>query len=349
MKRPSLCIVTEAKDLQDGLFGNVFDHVFQILPYLFEKKLFPAWRICASEYGDPPDHVTIPGAVDIAYQQPAGPYHEISLADLRRQQGRIIGSDWHATSHMWKTYFSIPPRILAQADTALPKGRALGLHYRGNDKLTNLTDSNPFTQDDFLALVLEFLEHRSDFDFIFAATDEYTFVKKLGAAVRLPVINLGEVGFHKAANQTTPKRGKADRAMLDCVLLSRCLCVLETSSTLLSFAKVFNPDLEIYRTAASKLFTDVPYFPVAFIPVLPTNSVQGKEILQRSLVGEWTLAPEMERFLKPFVSVRRKPIRQALFRMGYRLGADTLIRKAAEVRRRQISNSLRRRAKLNAC
>jgi hypothetical protein len=57
----------------------------------------------------------------------------------------------------------------------------------------------------------------------------------------------------------------------------------------------------------------------------------------------------MERFLKPFVSVRRKPIRQALFRMGYRLGADTLIRKAAEVRRRQISNSLRRRAKLNAC
>ncbi len=348
MKRPSLCIVTEAKDLQDGLFGNVFDHVFQILPYLFEKKLFPAWRICASEYGDPPDHVAIPGAVDIAYQQPAGPYHEISLADLRRQQGRIIGSDWHATSHMWKTYFSIPPRIVAQADAALPKGRALGLHYRGNDKLTNLTDSNPFTQDDFLALVLEFLERRSDFDFIFAATDEYTFVKRLGAAVRLPVINLGEVGFHKAANQTTSKRTKADRAMLDCVLLSRCHCAIETSSALPSFAKVFNPDLEIYRTAASKLFKDVPYFPVAFIPILPTTSTRAADTLQRSLVGDWTFVPQMRRYLKRFASVRRKPLRQAIFRLGYRLGADNLIRKAAELRSQQIRRRLRAQRRMEA-
>src|SRR6202022_4371104 len=99
--------------------------------------------------------------------------------------------------------------------------------------------------------------------------------EKLRSFINLPVINLGEVEFHMAAEHTVTRAEKTDRAMLDCVLLSRCECLIETSSALPSFAKLLNPKLEIYRCAASKLFgklyTNMPYFPVAHVPVLPVN------------------------------------------------------------------------------
>ncbi len=340
--KPPLCIVTNPEDMNDGLFGNVLYTVFQVLPYLYAERLFPAWRICASQYGNPPDFVTVPGVLDLAYQTPSGPYHTIAISDLRRQQGRVLGNDWDQLSAMWHTYFKIPLRVLAQADRALPAGRGLGIHYRGNDKLTTLDDSNPFTQQDFLALVQEFLATRSGFDYFFAATDEFSFVNKLRAMTTLPVVNLGEVGFHKAMHQTTPRSEKTDRALLDSILLSRCHCVIETSSALPSFAKIFNPKLKIYRTAASKLFQDVPYFPVAFIPVLPVESPTGKAILQSSMAGDWTFDARMNRYKKRFTSIRRKPFRQAVLRLSYALGADKLIRKIVDLRNQQIRARLRR-------
>ena len=290
-----------------------------------------------------PDFMTIPGVFDLAYTPAAGPYRQITLGDLRRQQGRILGNDWAELSRIWKRYFSIPQRVLEQADRALPAGRGLGIHYRGNDKLTTLDDSNMFTQQDYLTLIAEFLEDRAgDFDFIFAATDEFSFIEKLRASTGLHVVNLGEVGFHKAAHQTVSRKDKADRALLDSVLLSRCQCVLKTSSALPSFAKVFNPELEIYRCAASKLFQDFPYFPVAYIPLLPVKRDHTKAILQNSLAGDWTFDPKMDRHKRPFVSIRRKPVRQLVLRFGYQLGADRLILKIVAMRNRQIIAKLNR-------
>jgi hypothetical protein len=325
MKNLPLCVFSRAADNREGLFGQIFYHVFNVLPYLYEKGMFPAWEICSAQYGTAPDFMTIPGALDLAYTPPQGPFQRVSLKELRRRHAKIIGNDWAELSRMWHAYFKVPDRIQQAADRIFPAGRVLGLHFRGNDKHTSL-DTNAITQDKFLTLVREFLATASPFDSIFTATDEFSFVEKLRASVAIPVLNLGEVEFHKAENQTTPPTEKTDRAVLDCVLLSRCSCVIQTCSALSSFTKILNPAIEIYRTSASKLFeTNMPYFPVAYIPVLPVSSPESRAILDATLVADWTVDPRAERFKKTFAYTTYRPLHHALFTLAEMLGASDLI------------------------
>jgi hypothetical protein len=325
MKNIPLCVFSHAADNREGLFGQIFNHVFNVLPYLHENGIFPAWEISSAQYGAQPGFLTIPGALDLAYTPPHGPYRRISLKELRRRHANIIGNDWAELSRMWAAYFKIPDHIQQSADRIFPSGRVLGLHFRGNDKYTS-DDTNPIRQDQFLTLVREFLSTAPSFDVIFAATDEFSFVEKLRAAVTIPVLNLGEVEFHKAENQTTPPSEKTDRAILDCVLLSRCSCVIQTCSALSSFTKILNPEIEIYRTSASKLFTPkMPYFPVAYIPVLPVSSPESRAILESTLVDDWTEEPTAERFKKKFAYNTYRPLHHILFTIAEKLGASDVV------------------------
>jgi hypothetical protein len=325
MGKLPICVYCSADQLHQGLFGNAFYHTFQILPYLLKNGIFPAWELRAIHYGEPPDYITIPGAVDLAYEMPKPPYRRIHLDELRRRHAQLIGNDWQQISRMWHAFFRTPQRVVERADNVFPAGRVLGLHYRGTDKLTTAWDSNAITQDDFITLAKEFIETQEPYDVIFAATDEISFVDKLRDSIDLPVINLGEVEFHLAVDKKTSATEKTDRAMLDCVLLSRCACVIETSSALPSFAKVLNPDIPVFRTAASKLFCDMPYFPVAHIPVLPVKSAQGKAILESTMTSDWTLQPGMERMQQPFAFRPRRPLHHSLFTLAEKLGAGDLI------------------------
>ena len=325
MKNVPFCVYSSATDLREGLFGQVFNHIFHVLPYLYERDIFPAWEIRSTQYGAPPDCITIPGALDIAYTPPQGPFRRVSLRELRRRHTKILGNDWSELSRIWHAYFKVPARIQQSADQLFPLGRVLGLHFRGNDKYTS-DDTNPITQEEFLILVREFLATVPPFDIIFAATDEFSFVDKLRAAVDIPVLNLGEVAFHKALNQATPPTEKTDRAVLDCVLLSRCSCVIQTCSALSSFAKILNPGIEIYRTSASKLFIpNMPYFPVAYIPILPVSGSESRAVLDSTLVADWTVEPTAKRFKKKFAYSTYRPIHHTLFTIAEKLGASDLI------------------------
>jgi hypothetical protein len=305
----SICIECEASTLKEGLFGQVFLFLFEILPYLHQHSIFPAWKIRSSLYGQPPDYVAIPGVLDLAYTPPPGPYRTVPLKELRAKYCNVLGNDWDELSRIWHAYFKIPQRILDQADTIPGLETAVGLHYRGTDKLTTTTDSNPITGETFLTLTLDFLASRPDTQRIFVATDDFSFVEKLRNAVELPVINLGEVTFHKLADPQVDPTERADRALLDCLLLSRCGSVLQTSSALSSFAKILNPGLEIYRCASSKLFAEIPYFPVAYVPHVSLKSPEANQILEASMTDDWTSVPAGTKYLKPFAYKARKPFR----------------------------------------
>lgn len=94
--------------------------------------------------------------------------------------------------------------------------------------------------------------------------------------------------FHKSG---AVGAGHADRALLDCVLLSFCGVVLKGCSALSAFAKVLNPPLEIYRVGACKMFFDIPCFSVEYIPFHnPAGSV-AKTILEGRMVGDWRQDP----------------------------------------------------------
>ncbi len=323
----TLLITSRPEDLDQGLFGMVFYYVFQVLPYLHARRIFPAWQIRTQHYGDPPGFLTIPGALDLAYTPPNRSLQALPLHELRRRHSQILGNNWTELSRIWNSYFSIPQRVLDTAATILPKGRVLGIHYRGTDKQTATWDSNPVSQDQYLTLVEDFLAQRSDFDVIFAATDEFSFVEKLRSSTKLPVISLGEVEFHLSTHHTISRAEKTDRAVLDCVLLSRCHCVLETSSGLPSFAKILNPELEIYRTAASKLFSDMPYFPVAYIPVLPAGTASAARILRLTMENDWTHDPRADSYKQLFTAKPRWPTNHRVFGIADRFGASSLVSK----------------------
>ena len=217
------------------------------------------------------------------------------------------------------------PSRCGAAASILPSGRVLGVHYRGTDKQTATWDTNPISQAQYLTLIRDFLEDRPDFEVIFAATDEFSFVEKLRSAIKLPVIALGKVDFHMATEQSRSRTENTDRAVLDCVLLSLCQCVIETSSALPSFAKLFNPDLEIYRCAASKVFSDMPYFPVAHIPILPAKTPDSVEILRQTMEGDWTNDVRMKRFRKTFTAAPRWPVNNMVFDLASKVAATNLV------------------------
>ena len=326
-----ICITSEPEDLEQGLFGQTFYYILQILPYLYKERIFPAWELRTLHYGEPPSQITVPGALELAYEPAPGPYQPISLTEMRRRHAHVVGNDWIELNRIWSKYFRIPQRVQNRADALSPTGRALGVHYRGTDKQTVTWDSNPITQVQYIDLILDFLAQRPEFDVVIAASDESSFATHLASRVGLPVIPLGEVEFHLATSSSVSRTEKTDRAMLDCLLLSRCNCLIETSSALPSFAKLLRPELEVYRCAASKLFgklfTQMPYFPVAHIPVLPVTRPASIEILRATMQSDWTLSQETTKYQKQFVAEPRWPVNHSIFQLAERCSMDRLLAK----------------------
>lgn len=299
MKTGPWKITTSPDELQEGLFGQIVLWIFEVLPYLQRNGIFPTWDIKSKLYGIEPDYTVMPGVFDLAYSVSDRSCEVVDFATLRNAHVRVLGSDWEYLSRLWHSYFKVPYRTQVAADEIGLPANSLGVHYRGTDKNQNSWDTNPVSQEDFMTLVEDFLANHQEVRSLFLATDEFSFVDKaLRRLSGLTIINLGEVEFHKAS-ENIPHKG--DRAVLDCVLLSRCRYVLKCSSALSGFAKVLNPELESYRVSASKLFSDIPYFPEAYIPKLTSTNSACRRILERQFASDWLEDPHARtRFEKTF-------------------------------------------------
>ncbi len=71
----------------------------------------------------------------------------------------------------------------------------------------------------------------------------------------------------------------------------------------------------------------MPYFPVAYIPVLPTTSPASAEILHLTMQSDWTANPKADLFRQTFTSRPRWPINHRAFQAAERLGAADLLAK----------------------
>jgi hypothetical protein len=305
-------IASNPDDLEEGLFGQVLLWIFEILPWLDARGIRPQWAIHSPLYGEPPDRLVLPGVFDLAYAPPGRAARRRSLLWTRVLHTSALGGDWAGTHALWSRYFRVPSRILERADALALPAACLGLHYRGTDKNRQSIDTNPVDADDFLLLAEAFLARHPEVEAIFLASDEPGMLAR--ATARFPgrnVRGLGDVAFHKAADAGADP-GKADRALLDCVLLSRCRYVLKCSSALSGFAKVLNPELAVYRVAACKMFGDIPYFPDAYVPRLSLDDdPRARAILARQFAGDWLDdAAARARWGAPFVARQRYGVRR---------------------------------------
>jgi hypothetical protein len=284
-------ISTSASELQEGLFGQVFLWVLEILPYLDNHGIRPEWAIRSALYGRPDDFLVIPGLLEPNYEPAAGASREVPLKELRLDHLVALGNDWDYISALWWKFFRLPERILRRADELPALGRALGLHYRGTDKNKSLVETNHVSKEDFLELVRDFIATHPDIELIFIATDENDFVEKVRARhPNLRVVNSGAVTHHKDLGRED-NFAKGEHALLDCLLLSRCRYVVKCQSALSAFAKVFNPRLEAYRISANKLVfwsMGAPYFPDGHLPRLTSRDAGCQKILARLFDGDWT-------------------------------------------------------------
>lgn len=184
------------------------------------------------------------------------------------------------------------------------------MHYRGGRTLQG-GRTNPVSYDDFLTLVTEFADDHADIDTIFVASDETGIKELIKRNYRGErVIDTGKVTFWK---ETTHEKtcAKADHVVLDRLLLSRCRYLIKNESAVSGFAKVFNPELEACRIAASKLLWDFPYFPDAYIRPLTSEDPECRAILGRTFEGDWTQNKDAWRkFGKAFVAM--EPPRESM-------------------------------------
>jgi hypothetical protein len=301
-------IYTEPGDLKEGLFGQVFLHIFEILPWLAENNLCPSWQIKSRKYGLPPTYLIIPGLLEAAHDSHCSEARKVALADIRAKHVCNLGGDWHYANHLWNSFFRLPQRVIDRANTLGPLDSALALHYRGTDKNLDLTQTNSVSQQDFLTLVDDFLSSRPEIKALFIATDEdgFTHAAKARYGRTMTIIDTGRAEFWSNVTGDANVR-KGDHAILDCLLLSRCRYMLKCQSALSGFAKILNPEMLSYRVSASKLFScDVPYFPDAYIERYTSNDSRCQKILDRLFRGDWrNNAASFERFGSSFKHLPR--------------------------------------------
>ena len=307
-------VTTKLDDITEGLFGQVVLYVFEVLPFLERAGVTPSWQVRSRLYGSPPDFLVLPGVFDSRLPAPrAAPSRRRNLLLLRNLHRVALGHDWRYLHALWSRHFAVPARVLSQAEALAPGPGTLGLHFRGTDKLAAHWDTNPVSHADFLALTADFIRTHPEVERLFVATDDAAFLEAVrNRFARLPVATSGVASFHKGARGSP---SNADHALLDCVLLSRCRWVLKTSSALSAFAKVLNPDLAIFRVAASKLFDVMPYFPVAYIPRWSSSDPECARILERLLQDDWLDDPVARAAWGAPFRTREVPVRDKIARL----------------------------------
>ncbi|MEP7321703.1 MAG: hypothetical protein ABI761_07280 [Saprospiraceae bacterium] len=232
---------------------------------------------------------------------------KLQLKDLRSVQPQYtLGDEFHKLNQLFFKYFKIPDH-LEEIASSFELENTLGIHFRGTDK-TNDRDNTNISKDDFYIIFDSFIK-KHPFKIIFLATDEndvYTYLVSKYPDIKIKHSRTfdGQTIFWKIKPDSVQN---AKEAMVDMLCLSKCKMVLKVSSALSSFAKLVNPDLEIYRLNALKMFNDIPYFPDAYIPLLRKDVIYSEHcnsILGMVQKDDWSLE-HGERFSNFFYKERR--------------------------------------------
>lgn len=152
-----------------------------------------------------------------------------------------------------RKYIGIQPWVRGKVDRFFADRfrdrRVLGVHYRGTDKRT---EAPVLTYAQVREAVEEFLARNPEFDALFVASDEQGFVdfmeRELGSALSV----VSHEDRERSTSGTAVHRGrggdpfhKAEEAVLNCLLLSRCAALIKTASILSGWSKLFNPELRV--------------------------------------------------------------------------------------------------------
>jgi hypothetical protein len=292
----SKVLIYSENELNEGLFGEIFLRIFELLPILENNEININnlyWYVRSVNYGsifpEVLDYVNDDKNIEQSMNTSMG------MNELQKVIPQyILGDDFVALNKLFFKYFKIP-KLLNDVSNSLCLKEYLGLHYRGTDKTTNTNTNTPVTKEMFYSIVDSYI-HANNITNIFIATDEndvfdYFVNKYTSIHIASSRDFKGNLFWRNNENPSV----NAKMAMLDMICLSKCKTVLKISSALSAFAKVINPALNIYRINALKFVPikyALPYFPDAYIPLLPTNSKYTEEcnnIIKEVQQDDWSM------------------------------------------------------------
>ena len=291
MKRALIYSIQE--QLSEGVFGQVMSWILEILPFLEEEGYLPenvSWDIHTRWYRKVIPGILLPKTTS----ENDGPCNYLNLVHIKSQHSYKYGftdESFQKANKFLNRWFDIPGFIFEQLPEFPKNHRTLGLHYRGTDKNLDLTQSNPLTIDEFVLLAKDYMAS-TDFDSIFVCSDEDVFSNQIRSFFpRTQVFEIEQCRskdstplFKESANCTDNfRRELMLNTLRDVLALSQCKAVLKCSSSLSAWAKIFNPECEVYQVSAMKL----PWFPCGAIPPYSPSTNIAKNILLRSMHGNY--------------------------------------------------------------
>lgn len=279
--------------LTEGLFGEALTWILELLPYIDANGLKPAWEIRTRNYGEPPTYNIFPSILQTAYIPDPDPSRTESFERLQEEHGFHYRGDFRLASQYWHSYIRFTGDVDQTLRCFLDKHNSyqpmIGVHYRGTDKNADRGQTNPVTRSQFLIALEDFLANYSDAKNLFVATDDARFIDDVHSFAQGRWRVLTHVQsrsdsdkpiFNHHREEQNAEVAKA--AILDCLTLSRCHSVLATMSALSAFAKVLNPEVEVYRAASCR----PDWFPVAYTRRYKGRTLPIRAMLARLQIGD---------------------------------------------------------------
>lgn len=164
-----------------------------------------------------------------------------------------LALDLRSAPELVRKYIGVRPELTQRVDSFVRRhlaGRTvLGVHYRGTDKAA---EAPRLTYAHVHRSIQEFLEENPEFDCLFVSSDEQAFVEFLESAFEgaMPVVyhedrERSKTGVAIHRSRSGDRFRKAEEAVLNCLLLSRCHALMKTPSILSGWSRLFNPDLPV--------------------------------------------------------------------------------------------------------
>jgi len=246
---------------KEGLFGSSLNWINARLPYLYENNIYPHWDIRNVNHGNPSDQDRIIPHIIKPKKQTTNSDKKVDLLSIERYQY----TDFKEANFYFNHYFEFCSSITDKLDIDFIPEQCLGIHFRGTDKLTNNKDCKVINLNAFSLKLKSFLGNRC-FDSVFVISDDtdskqsiINFVKDLGFTVLSTELS---PHFHKTLASNPDKLSITKNSILEMLILSKCQCVIKSHSAFSSWAKIINPNLEMYRVNECKN----DWFPDYYLP-----------------------------------------------------------------------------------
>lgn len=295
-------IISNAEDLREGIYGQCLTWLLEVLYYLEKNNIYDINNNNTKVIFDINtlnNKNLIPKFI-----QPKKIYNiDKSLEPIKisfdkyKSKNKIESFDldiksFEKTNKIFNKYFKFNDFITNEVNKLNISENALGIHFRGSDKLLDSDpEANYISKEEMILIIQDYIKHNNILQ-IFCCSDEQSFVTEIIKLYPNKVIqykqkrltNSDNNGLHRQGQNSSDKDrdNLTNSCIIDMLALSKCATIIKSSSALSSFSKIINPSVKLYTVSA----TLNPWFPTPVAEQYKSKSEKIIKILERTMKND---------------------------------------------------------------